>query len=429
MRLFCFFSLVFLSLSIQGQQSYYCIYLKDKASVTFNPEDYFHSKALIRRKKMNISRLDSTDFPVQENYVRMISSHCDSIYGTSRWLNAVFVRANSAQADVIQQFTCVRSIEKYEASDMLTTQINLDEGIDLNLIKDQTQHLQGDVFEKNNMRGKGLRIAVFDAGFPKVDVHPAFAHLIREKRIVKTFDFVRNKVNVFKHSLHGTSVLSCIAGIFYGVKLGLATEAEFLLAITEYGRREPFSEEVNWLKAAEWADQNGVDIINSSLGYTTERYFAFNMDGKTSLVSQAARMAVRKGILVVNSAGNEGSDRNWRIIGTPADVDSVLSIGGINPYNNYRISFSSIGPTANKILKPNVCAFGQVIAANKKSYEETFGTSFAAPLVAGFAACAWQTDTNLTNMNLFKKIESSGTLYPYFDYAHGYGVPQASRFF
>jgi len=151
------------------------------------------------------------------------------------------------------------------------------------------------------------------------------------------------------------------------------------------------------------------------------------MDGKKSLVARAANMAARKGMLVVNAAGNDGSD-DWKYQGTPADADSVLSIGGIDFESDFHISFSSYGPTADKRIKPNICAFGVAIVAGKKGIEIAYGTSFSSPLAAGFAACAWQTDRNATNMEMFRRLEQAGELYPYFDYAHGYGVPLASSF-
>jgi hypothetical protein len=152
------------------------------------------------------------------------------------------------------------------------------------------------------------------------------------------------------------------------------------------------------------------------------------MDGKTSLVSRAANLAARKGMLVVNAAGNDG-DNKWKYVGTPADADSVLSVGGIDPETNFHISFSSLGPTSDKRMKPNVCAFGFVIVAKKSGLGSSQGTSFSSPLVAGFAACAWQLSKNMNNMQLYKEIEKSASLYPYFDYAHGFGVPQAGYFF
>ncbi|MFH0866454.1 MAG: S8 family serine peptidase, partial [Bacteroidota bacterium] len=259
-----------------------------------------------------------------------------------------------------------------------------------------------------------------------VDTSPVFEHIRKDGRIIKTWDFTRNKEFVYTSISHGTSVMSCIAGIVNGKKIGLATGADFLLARTEV-RSEPFSEEENWLAAVEWADKNGADIINSSLGYTYHRYFPDQMDGKKSLVARAGNLAAKKGILVVNAAGNDG-DNSWEVIGTPADADSVLSVGGIDPWTNYHISFSSFGPTTDDRMKPNVCALAHVTAAGKNGMASMDGTSFASPLVAGFAACAWQTAKNLSSMQLFTEIQKSAELYPYFDYAHGYGVPQASYF-
>ena len=170
--------------------------------------------------------------------------------------------------------------------------------------------------------------------------------------------------------------------------MGLATGANFLLAITEVSS-EPFSEEENWLAAVEWAYKNGADIISSSLGYTNNRYFTKDMDGKKSFVVKAASLAARKGMLVINAAGNDG-DSEWKVISTPADADSILTIGGVSPETNLHINFSSYGPTADGRMKPNVSAFGEAVVANTKgNVEIAFGTSFATPLVAGFAACAW----------------------------------------
>jgi hypothetical protein len=144
-------------------------------------------------------------------------------------------------------------------------------------------------------------------------------------------------------------------------------------------------------------------------------------------VVKAANLAARKGMLVVNAAGNDGDDK-WKAIATPADGDSVLTVGGIDPDKDFHINFSSFGPSADKRLKPNVSAYGKVVTSSPNKITTAYGTSFSSPLVAGFAACAWQSNRSLTNMQLFHEIEKSGHLYPYFDYAHGFGIPQASYF-
>ncbi|MCL2132173.1 MAG: S8 family serine peptidase, partial [Lentimicrobiaceae bacterium] len=292
--------------------------------------------------------------------------------------------------------------------------------------------LQGEYFVKNNINGKGVRIAVFDGGFPKVDTHEAFEHLRKNNQIVNTWNFPIKKEDVYGWNSHGTMVLSCIAGIKKnGTMLGLATGAEFLLARTEV-ETEPKKEEFWWLQAVEWADKNGANVINSSLGYGIDRHYFEELDGKTTIVTKAANMAASKGILVCNAAGNEGSDRQWLKIIAPADADSILTVGGINASLTHfsRINFSSYGPTADGRMKPNVAAFGyaNVASPSKNYYRSVHGTSFSSPLIAGFAACAWQTNRNLTAMELKDEIEKSASLYPYFDYAYGYGTPKASYF-
>jgi subtilisin family serine protease len=287
--------------------------------------------------------------------------------------------------------------------------------------------MKGDAFTSRNIDGKGIRIAVFDGGFSGVDKSPIFQHLFERNQIIKTYDFVKKKEFVYSYMTHGTKVLSCIAGIYNNQPLGLATGAEYLLARTEI-RPERHVEEHYWVAAMEWAAENNADIISCSLGYTSKLYPIEAMDGKTSIIAKAASIAARKGILVINSMGNDGSDK-WEIMGTPADADSVLSVGGVNPFTGYHIQFSSFGPTFDKRMKPNITAPGAVMTWSGKGIGKSFGTSFSAPLISGFAACVWQMNRDSGNMQIFKMIEKSAHLYPYYDYAHGYGIPNAGYFF
>lgn len=427
------FSLVFLflffytTITAFSQQKYW-VFFTDKKETTFNPYKYFDVKAIERRIINNLPLSDSTDFPLNENYTINIKKYVQEITGETRWFNALAVIATDEQIQKISLFSFVK--ETFPIKAVCTEanygfEPNLPENFE-DLLHKQITSMNGNLFIKNNINGKGVRIAIFDGGFPTVDVNPAFEQIRKENRIIKTYDFVKKKDFVYSYNNHGTMVMSCIGGIFNGENIGLATGAEFLLARTEVNR-EPFSEEENWLAAVEWADKNGADIINSSLGYTNDRYFNEDMDGKKSLVSRAANLAARKGILVVNAIGNDGSGK-WKYISAPADADSIISVGGIDPETEYHISFSSYGPTADKRLKPNVSAYGTVIAAGTKNIKMVDGTSFASPLVAGFAACALQLNPKMKCMELFEEIQKSGNLFPYFDYAHGYGIPQADYF-
>jgi len=430
--------LLILLLSFFGNaQSKYWVFFTDKNGVEFNPYTFFDKKAIDRRIKNNISLFDSTDFPVNETYIYKVSQIADSVSHSTRWFNALAVYASEEQIKLIRTLSFVKDVKEMFRNDLSlcsNTSSNLyaDDtqeltATDFQILKNQTSVMQSDKFEKDSIDGKGIRIAVLDAGFFSADYSPAFSHLRTNDQIIKTYNFIKNSEEVYGWESHGTEVLSCIAGIMDGYRIGLAPGAEFLLGLTEDATGEFFSDEENWLAGLEWADKNGADIVSSSLGHGGWRYFFKEMTGKISLVSSSANMAARKGMLVITAAGNEG-DSKWKYVLTPADADSALTVGGINDGAQIHIVFSSFGPTADKRMKPNVCAYGEVIGASEYKLKYTTGTSFATPLVAGFAACAWQTDTSLTNMQLFKKIEECSSLYPYYDYAHGFGVPQASFF-
>jgi subtilisin family serine protease len=417
------------SFAATGQNNYW-VFLRDKKGCNFDPFEYFDFKAIERRLINGVPLIDSTDFPVNQNYVDLIADLVETVDFESRWFNALSVVAFPGQIELVAGLPFVKEIQQSVLFNKSICNSNCSEELILNdplLPVRQISCMQGELFAKAGFTGKGIRIAVFDAGYTGAEDHPAFRHLRENNRIIKTFDFIRKKEFVYGHSAHGRMVLSCITGLLDNKKTGLATDAEFLLARTEYSLIEPLSEEKNWLAAAEWADKNGAQIISSSLGYYFQRYFVDQMDGKTSLVAKAALMAARKGILVVTAMGNEG-DGSWKYMVTPADADSVLSVGGINPSTGLHISFSSFGPTADKRMKPNVVAFGQVVVASSDSLEISAGTSFSTPLITGFAACALQSHPEYTNMQLLNEIEKSGSLYPYFDYAHGFGIPQAGYF-
>jgi len=416
-----------ISFNTQAQNKYW-VFLSDKNGTKFNPVKYFDVKAIERRIKNDIPLYDSTDFPLNKYYLSNISKNVKEVISTSRWFNAVVVIADNKQINFIKKLPFVRNIEQNIYHSELCTYFfdTLTTNSEKKLLKKQINRMKGNIFYKKGYTGKGIRIAVFDAGFPTVDKSPVFEHLRKNNQILKTWDFARKKENVYAHNPHGTMVLSCIAGQLNGHRFGMAIDAEFLLARTEVGS-EKFSEEENWLKAVEWADKNGVDIISSSLAYTYHRYNTFEMNGKTSLVAKAANMAANKGMLVINAMGNDGN-KDWKILATPADADSVLSVGAINPQTDYHAGYSSFGPTSDYKMKPNVVAVGRVVVASKNRFRKVSGTSFATPLVTGFAACAWQSKSFLTNMQLFEKIQESADLYPYYDYAHGYGVPLASNF-
>ncbi|MEX1190232.1 MAG: S8 family serine peptidase [Bacteroidia bacterium] len=422
--------LLFVTYSLEAQNSNethkYWVLFKDKPNVNFDPFEHFDSKAIERRMIQELPLYDWYDLPVDSEYKNEIEKNVQEIKTESRWLNALVVIATQKEISKIKEFHFVKEINEAGTSELLIAEEE-EPSDDLVMLSRQTERMGIDLFDSLGLNGTGMRVAIFDVGFNGAKTHEAFKHIYEKNRVKLTYDFVKKREDVYSGGSHGTAVWSCIGGRLQNRWSGMAHEAEFLLARTEIGMREPFSEEENWIVAAEWADKNGADIINSSLGYTHNRYFPTEMDGKTSFVTKGANIAAKKGILVVNAAGNEGSG-NWKLIGAPADADSVLSIGGVVPCCDYKTGFSSFGPTADGRLKPNVMAQGTAWCAKPVGEGSMDGTSFASPLAAGFAACAWQHDRKLGNMELFRKLEACGSLYPYFDYGHGYGVLSAQNF-
>jgi subtilisin family serine protease len=429
----------------------YWVSFADKAGVAFNPAAYFSPAAQARRQRQGLPAYEATDLPVRPDYLGRVQAGCDTVTLVSRWFNAVACRATPAQAAALRQLPGVVRVVRWPAPTapaalaarpIATSPLGRREEISANdylLARQQTAVLGRAAFGQAGLTGRGVRIAVFDVGYNGLPTHPAFAALRREKRIVATYDFLKNRPDVFHSGAHGTEVLGCLAGrlpgrteaatdsLPAGPALGLAPDATFLLARTESLGRERIGEEEAWLRAAEWADREGADIISSSLAYTAQRYFPEWMDGRHSLIARAANLAARKGMLVVSAAGNDGDD-DWGRIGTPADADSALAVGGLDPATGLHVAFSSTGPSADRRLKPDVSAFGIVLTTTPSGYERLEGTSFSAPLVAGFAACVWQQQRRLGAMEVFRQVRASSELYPYYDYAHGYGRPRAEYF-
>ncbi|MFK7924415.1 MAG: S8 family serine peptidase [Bacteroidia bacterium] len=419
--------LLCLPLSLSAQDVY-LVYFKDKVGSQYDPYETLDSKAIERRLREGLDLCDESDWPVSGDYLAQVEQTEAIIRHPLRWFNAVSVQASPAAITQIESLSCVRKTEALgqmqlsQGGALAAVQVNAEK-----ILKAQRKQMELDYFVEQGLSGAGVRIAIFDVGFSGVNIAPGFEHLYENDQIIATRDFYGGDDNAYAHGRHGTSVLGCIAGKYGKDLIGAAPKAEFLLARTEHGLFEKLVEEDHWLAAMEWADQNGADIISSSLGYTKKRYTTAQMDGKTAPVSRAAGLAADKGILVVNAAGNDG-DKDWRYLNAPADQPKILTIGGTEAELPIHISFGSYGPNALKQRKPNLSAPGHVASLNGLSpISETYGTSFSTPLVSGFAACVKERFPDLALRELFLKLEQSGHLYPYYDYAHGYGVPQASK--
>ncbi len=411
----------------QAQQKVW-VFFQDKEVGEYDPYSFFDEKAIQRREREGFPVFHSGDVPVNLSYLNQVEELCDSIGYASRWFNAVSCCVTDAQRSEIAALSFVKEIQEVGVYEVAPASTERDWDYDSEaVLKSQTEILGGSALRANGLNGQGVRIAIFDAGFAKFDKAGPLQHLKDSNRVVATYDFVKNSKFVFDHNSHGTEVLMCIAGIKEDRHFGCAPGAEFLLARTERSRAGTKTDEDHWIASLEWADKWGADIVNSSLGYTVQLYFRHQMDGQHSMISRAASMAIQRGILVVNSAGNEGESR-WELMSAPADGDSVLSVGAIDPWTGYHSDFSSYGPTFDFRMKPNVVAFGYAAVEFDGITSLSSGTSFAAPLITGFAACLRQLHPDWTCGKLLTEIQFAGHLYPYFDYAHGFGIPNAAQF-
>ena len=298
----------------------------------------------------------------------------------------------------------------------------------------QVGMLSVDELHRAGYTGKGVLIAIIDAGFRHVDTLKLFQKLWTNGQIIGQWDFVENDGNALHGSNHGMQVLSTMACEASGKLVGTSPHASYVLYRTEDISSEKRIEEYNWAAAAEYADSVGADIINSSLGYTVfddarDNYTYAQMDGKTAVCTQAAEKAASKGIVVVNSAGNSGSG-SWYHIGAPADGPNVFSIGAVTS-DQMIAAFSSRGPNSAGVLKPNVCGQGQLatIASTVDSIEiqKSNGTSFSAPIIAGACASLIQANPNSNAVSIKLAIEQSAHLHSTPDNNFGHGIPDFSK--
>lgn len=413
-------------------QNYY-VYFSDKDQ-TVSPVDDFDQKALDRRQLEEVEFPAYSDFPVKTAYVHAVEKIADSLRFALRWFNAVTITASLDQVTAIEALPFVERVEPMEGYFSLTSagspdqQLKKPDSLAIDrLVKLQREMLNLDGLKAQNLDGKGVRIAIFDVGFAGADDHVAFQQLRENNQIIGTRDFYGKDNKVYHHGGHGTTVLSCLAGYYQGQNLGAATAAEYLLARTENGIWEKVREEDCWLAAMEWADEQGADIISSSLGYGKKRYTFEMLDGKTTIVTKAAEMASQKGILVVNSAGNSGTT-DFVHVSAPGDGPSVLTVGSAFPMVKFPMPYTSQGPNYSRQLKPNVAGPGYVLGAERKGgFDFHSGTSFACPAVAGLAACLKQMHPEWKREQLHTTMEKLGHRAPYYDYLLGYGVPQMKR--
>lgn len=440
------FAFLLFSRALTAQDKFFVGFI-DKTGTQYSissPEAFLTSKSLLRRVKQNIA-ITERDLPVSSGYVSQITATGAKVLYSLKWFNGVVVEVENASIiDAIYSFPFVESIKKiFDASASIssmgeedaqpTYRNKFDEANYYNYGSSlsQIKIMDGNILHNNGYRGKGINIAILDAGFTMANTLPAFDSILNSNRILFTKDFVNRNSDFYNTHSHGTMVLSVLGGNIPGFLIGSAPEANYMLIRTEDANSEQLIEEYNWAAGAEFADSLGADIINSSLGYYTfdvpEQNYSYNqLNGTTTMSSKAANIAFDLGMLVVASAGNEGYNQ-WQYIITPSDALGSLAVGAVDINGTYA-AFSSIGPSADGRIKPDVVAMGKSTVVQRITGEvgTSSGTSFSAPLISGMAACLWQRFPNATVTQLRQLIIESSSLFLNPNNLLGYGIPKFS---
>lgn len=426
-----------------AQEGQYMVFFSDKDGTTFSisqPETFLSPRAVARREKFDIPITES-DFPVNESYVSQLKDLGVEVFYRTRWMNGVLAQMSIEELQQVAQLPFVigselvkpkaRNSRRKKSGSSVGTSKKLSKGV--GQVNQPRNNFQNDMLGIDEMHadgymGEGMLVAVFDGGFRGVDTVSFFSHIFEQNRMLPGYDFVGMSDNVYRYGQHGTEALSCIGAYKEGEIEAGAYGADFMLCVTEDVTSEYRIEEYNWLFAAEYADSTGADVISTSLGYTTFNdsgmdYLYEDLDGETAAITRALNLASEKGILCVVSAGNEGNG-NWRYVSPPADAADMLAVGAVSTGRN-KASFSSFGPTADGRIKPDVSALGlqTVVVDASGDISRSNGTSFAAPLIAGFATSVWQAFPNDTHLEIIEKIRRSGDKALTPDNETGYGIP------
>lgn len=440
--------LIGLVISLEFQLSYsqekYFVSFIDKQNNSFSidkPHEFLSIKSIERRERQGIE-IDYTDLPVTQSYIQQVKETGAKVMYTLKWFNGLVVETyGDNMVSQIVNLNFVKEIEKvYEPSTkssilpdeeifpIYTYQKDPSDFYFYGSSSPQIKMLNGHILHNKGYKGKGITIGVLDAGFYQSNILPAFDSLWTASRVIDIKDFVNPTSNIFEEHTHGTLVLSVLAANFPGQLIGSAPESSYILIRSEDANTEQIIEEYNWAAGAEFADSSGVDIINSSLGYYNfdaiwQNHTYSSMDGITTPAAKAANFAEEKGILVVVSAGNEGSDA-WKYIITPSDAIGALAVGAVNSEGE-RAYFSSIGPSFDSRVKPDIMAMGEstVVQSPNGNIGSANGTSLSAPVISGLAACLWQALPNVGVRELISRIKYSSSFFDNPNYFMGYGIP------
>jgi subtilisin family serine protease len=456
--------------TLHAQYTKHVVRLTDKGGTLHsisNPSTYLSSKAILRRTKQNIA-VDSTDIPVSPAYLDSIRNTPNvTILNYSKWLNQVLIQVSDPAAlskvnsfPFVKNSQAIAAVPKPQDEEIINRRFK--ETVtplpDRSLINERNRqsglsesfgntynygnnakqvHIhEGEYLHNLGFTGHNITMAFCDAGFFGYKTNPVFDSVRLQNRILGEYDFVKNEQSVNEDHVHGMYCFSTVAANKPGTIVGTAPNAKFWLFRTEEAATEFPIEEQYWAVAAEFADSVGADMLSTSLGYaefsdpTLNHQYA-QRDGNSTMITIAADLAAKKGMIVMNSAGNSGLvGSDYKYVASPADGDSVVAVGSTDVNGNIS-AFSSWGPNSAGKLKPNIVSVGEgvVVANTAGNVVSGNGTSFASPNVGGLIACLWQAFPEYGNMEIIDEVQRSSHRYSNPDPRFGYGIPNFRKAF
>lgn len=422
------------------------VFFTDKPNAQFyldNPLQMLTQRALDRRASQNIA-LNVNDVPVHQDYINQIAAAPGiTVKAKSKWMNCLHVRGSQTDISALTAMTFVQSVKfannALNTSGKLATpsvinpvnkNMEVTENFNYGNSLNQIQMLNGQSLHEQGFTGQGKIIAVLDSGFINVDSTTPFQRLFDNNLILGGYNFVSQNNNLYSLHNHGTLTLSCMGGFVDGELVGTAPNAKYYLFVTEDVTEENPVEESYWVEAAEEADRLGADVISTSLGYYQFDNSAYgheysDMTGNEAFASRGANIAFSKGIIVVASAGNSGtSGEPLNHVGVPAEANNVLAVGAVR-FDEILATFSSVGPTFDGRIKPDVMAKGQAatVANTSGTIQTASGTSFSCPIMAGMITSFWSAFPTLTNQQVIQLVKQSADRFSNPDNQFGYGIP------
>lgn len=437
--------------TVHAQYPKYLVEFTDKNNSPYsldNPSEYLSLKSIKRRQRYSIA-IDSFDLPVNPGYIKRVLAKGPVTYlSQSKWMNKILINcSDAATIATIKSLNFVKSVspvgqlkpdgsnsvEKFKetVTPISNTEksFNVEDTFNYGNSYKQIHIHNGEFLHQKGYTGEGMTIAILDAGFYKYRTIKAFDSARANKQFLGEKDFVDFDNSVNEDYDHGEYCLSTIAANVPGVMVGTAPKANFWLLRSENAATEYPIEEHNWAAAAEFADSCGVDLISSSLGYYVFDDAGFNHTyndfyKNSTTVTRAATFATRKGMIVTNSAGNEGAN-SWKYIIFPADGDSVCAVGATDVNGNIAY-FSSYGYPGK--VKPNIASVGYgTTVYTSFGVSTASGTSFSNPNINGLIACLWQAFPKANNIEILKAVYASSDRAKNPDNRFGYGLPNMKR--